>query len=137
MRKKMKGSALLWAVCSLLIVAFLMTGLLALNKSYAQAEINNIAGRRAEYLARSGVEFTADLIIKNKLTKKNAADDITRYSEVVVTYDWGTVKVDRTGGDVLRLVSTAEAGDMKRSVTGIMKYDVTQRKWELEGYAEN
>lgn len=135
MRKKLKGSALLWAVCSLLIIAFVLTGILALTKSYAQTEIENAAGRRAEYLARSGVELTADIIAgENLLEGQSTYEGIDRYTEVVVTYEWGEVRIERTSGDRLRLISEASAGNIKRSVTGIMEYTLLTDKWELKGY---
>ena len=160
MKKKLKGSALLWSVCALLIVVFVLTGLLALNKTYAEEEINNIAARRAEYLARSGVELTADMITNKKLvgdtdiktwvvspdsekkedgTYINGTAPDEKKLEVVFSTDNGDIKVtvERIGDDVLSLKSFAEAGYMNRTVTAVMEYDNTQKTWELTGYATN
>lgn len=162
MRKKLKGSALLWSVCALLIVVFVLTGLLALNKAYAGEEINNIASRRAEYLARSGVEITADLIENGRLVRENdilvgeidiltlvvsseaekkddGAGAAKEEKQLEVTYDLdGTevkVTVERTGDEVLTLKSFAASGYMNKTVTGVLVYNEQRKKWELEGYA--
>ena len=151
MKKKLKGSALLWAVCALLIVVFVLTGLLALNKTYAEEEINNIAARRAEYLARSGVELTADMIMENKLLAdssnidtvvvssedENNKDGIDSMIEVKFSTGNGdiTVTVERVGDNMLSLKSYAEAGYMNRTITGVMER--TSNKWELKGYVTN
>ena len=163
MKKKLKGSALLWAVCALLIVVFVLTGLLALNKTYAEEEINNIAARRAEYLARSGVELTADMIINNKLlgdssytiknmvvaskTEGKAEVEIPETNqkisvnesklEVKFNTENGdiTVLIERVGDDMLSLKSYAEAGYMNKTITGVM--ECVNNKWELKGYVTN
>ncbi|MBQ5988841.1 MAG: hypothetical protein IJL67_05050 [Oscillospiraceae bacterium] len=151
MKKKLKGSALLWAVCALLIVVFVLTGLLALNKTYAEEEVNNIAARRAEYLARSGVELTADMIMNNKLVGDGKNIDTLVVSsqdpknkegidsklEVKFNTEDGEIKViiERVGVDMLSIKSYAEAGYMNRTITGVM-----ERKsniWGLTGYVTN
>lgn len=138
MRKKLKGSAMLWSICALLIVVFVLTGLLAINRSYAEVEINNIASRRADYYARSGVEVTAGMISDETLVPGGKImDTVTQTKEAEVTYDWGTVKIERAGDEVLRLTSTATAGNMSRTVTALLKYDMVGQKWELKGYATN
>ncbi|MBR6924579.1 MAG: hypothetical protein IKH50_08595 [Oscillospiraceae bacterium] len=157
MKKKLKGSALLWAVCALLIVVFVLTGLLALNKTYAEEEINNIAARRAEYLARSGIELTADMIINNNnsnklgvdlkdIDKKFEDDDPTKAlkSEVKLSIEFELdcpvkVEIERTSGDTLKLSSTATSGYMTREVTAIMKRtgNGTNETWVMKGYATN
>ncbi|MBE6852082.1 MAG: hypothetical protein E7505_01210 [Ruminococcus sp.] len=135
MKKKYKGSAMLWAVCSLLIITFVLTGLLALNKSYAEEEITNIASRRAEYLARSGVELTAGLIRDNRLSEEKTSDKlIVKEKQIVIDYEWGKVEVMRTGTNTIRLVSGAESADVTCTVIGIMEYDVVHRTWGLKGY---
>ena len=155
MKKKLKGSALLWSVCALLIVVFVLTGLLALNKAYAEEEINNIASRRAEYYARSGIELTADMIINNKdrnelgvdlkdIDKKFEDDDPTKtlISEKKLTVEFELecpvkVEIERTSGDILKLSSKATAGYITREVTAIMEQtgNGATEKWELKGYA--
>ncbi|MBP0976741.1 MAG: hypothetical protein J6P89_01000 [Oscillospiraceae bacterium] len=165
MKKKLKGSALLWSVCALLIVVFVLTGLLALNKAYAEEEINNIAARRAEYYARSGIELTADMIKKGTLTGAEGEGSDSIFNYVISsqtgkrddgTYDGGeapdekklevtfnldgnevTVLIERTGDEALSLRSSGKAGYMSRTVTGIMKYDSISKKWEFGGYATN
>jgi hypothetical protein len=135
MKKKYKGSAMLWAVCSLLIVALVMTGLLAVNKAYAEEEILAVASRRAEYLARSGVELTAGLIEKEALSEGVKIDKlVTREKQVTVSYEWGEVEVIRAGTNVIRLVSEAETADVSCKVIGIMEYDAVMKKWGLKGY---
>lgn len=165
MKKKLKGSALLWSVCALLIVVFVLTGLLALNKAYAEEEINNIAARRAEYYARSGIELTADMIKKGKLVgaEGSSSDSILNYvissqtgkrddgtydggeapdeKKLEVTFDFDgnevTVLIERAGDEVLSLKSYAEAGYMNRTLTGIMRYDNMGKTWGFDGYATN
>ncbi|MDD6825951.1 MAG: hypothetical protein PUE12_07555 [Oscillospiraceae bacterium] len=140
MRKKLKGSALLWAICSLMVVAFVLTGLLAVNKSYAEEEINNVASRRAEYLARSGVELTIGLIKENKLEKISSMKNFgknTRYTEAVVTYSMDeevTVTVTKIGDNLMRLDSSVSAGNMSRTVSAVLKYKSGSTGWELDGY---
>lgn len=134
MRKKLKGSAMLWAICSLMVVALILTGLLAINKAYAEDEINNIASRRAEYLARSGIELTSDLIIKDALIPGDKSiDTITEGRDITVGYEWGNVKVIRQGA-VIRLISEAEAGNAKESVVCLMDYDSVRSNWRIKGY---
>lgn len=137
MRRRPKGSALLWAVLSLLIVMIIVTGILALNKSYAAEEISIVASRRAEYYARSGIELTADLIQDDRLTQGKSYDDISHFTEVIVTYDWGSAKVERTSWDKIRIISTASAGDSEKTLTGIMTYSVENSKWGDAVYATN
>ncbi len=143
MRKKLKGSALLWAVCSLMVVAFVLTGLLAVNKSYAEEEINNVASRRAEYLARSGVELTSDLIEDGKLIQVSEISSANEYGktyknrEAVITYDLDelvTVKVTKCGDQKILIRSEATAGNMNYIMCAVMNYDLIKKSWEFEGY---
>lgn len=145
MRKKLKGSALLWSVCALLIVAFVLTGLLAINKSYAEEEINNIASRRAEYLARSGVELTSDLIEEGKLLQVSEISPANEYGkkfknrEAVITYSLDepvTVKVTKGGDHKILISSEASAGNMNYTVCAVMNYDLVKNIWEFEGYVK-
>ena len=166
MKKKLKGSALLWAVCALLIVVFVLTGLLALNKTYAEEEINNIAARRAEYLARSGIELTADMITKGTLVGAESSEDndpraVLNYvistetgKKEDGTYSGGTapneqkleVKFKTDNGDITVLIE--RIGDNMISLksnarAGYMNRTITgvmkctDKKWELTGYATN
>lgn len=140
MRKKLKGSALLWAVCSLMIVVFVITGILALNKTYATEEINIIAEKRAGYYARSVVELTADRIEKKNLVEPERMDEvIKRFNVVTVTYgiegcdsDPYAV-VEKTNGDEVRIVAHATAGGQESIATGIMKLEGS--RWVFKGYA--
>ena len=62
MRKRMHGSAILWAICALLVIVVIITGIFSLNKIYVRKEIQNIEKKQAQYYARSGVSITAGLI---------------------------------------------------------------------------
>lgn len=57
--KRVKGSALLWAVGVLAVMLIVISGVLALSESYAQAELNEIAKTQAMSYARAGIELTA------------------------------------------------------------------------------
>lgn len=140
MRKRPKGSAILWAVCTLMIVVILMTGLLAVNSSYAETEINNIATRRAEYLARSGIEVTLESI-NNKSLSDNILNEVTSTSEMVVTYRWenndddvSEVTIGRRSGNEIRITSKGFAGGMDKTVIAIAEKTGTN-SWEIKGYA--
>lgn len=142
MRKKLKGSALLWSVCALLIVAFVLTGLLAINKSYAEEEINNIASRRAEYLARSGVELTVNLIENNKLEQISDTSKGENV-EALITYELGepvTVKITKSHGKQIIIRSFACAGNMKNTICAVMEYEYNRNNreysWEFKGYVK-
>ena len=119
-----------------------------------QEEINNVASRRAEYLARSGVELTADLIENKRLVGGNdiltyvvsseegkKADGTSTQDEkqLEVTYDLEEnnvkVTIERTGDQVLTLKSFAKSGYMSKTVTGVLMYNEQSKKWELKGYA--
>ncbi|MBE6854207.1 MAG: hypothetical protein E7501_00965 [Ruminococcus sp.] len=57
--KRVKGSALLWAVGVLAVMLIVVSGVLALSESYAQAELREIAESQAISYARAGIELTA------------------------------------------------------------------------------
>jgi len=156
MGKKLKGSALLWAVCALLIVVLVLTGILALNKTYATEEINIIAERRAGYFARSAVEIAADRISRGCLTEnqdgdKTGADgkkinpegDFKRFNVVKVTFHFDELasgetppyaEIEKTSGDELRIVAHAVAGGIENTAVGIMK-TYNGKDWVFAGYA--
>lgn len=152
MRKKYKGSAILWAVCSLLVISFIITGLLAINKSYSEEEIRNISQRQAEYYARSAVDMTVGLVEKGKLHSTNidvSYKDFSGYDDagffidklveglkVTVNYDFdgntAEVELIRSGTVEMQIRSTAVSGYAEKTVIGIMKYK--GEEWRFEGY---
>ena len=145
MRKKLKGSALLWSVCALLIVAFVLTGLLAINKSYAEEEINNVASRRAEYLARSGVELTVNLIEKGELRQISEISSSNDYGkkyknrEAEITFELDepvTVNISKSGDEIILIKYDASSGNMRYTMCAVMNYDTIKKCWEFEGYVK-
>lgn len=137
MLKRFKGSALLWAVCSLLLAVIIVTGLLMINKSYVEEEISETSHRQAEYYARSGVETTAVLLEENRL-EVNITDK-TDMTIGTVEYSWCKVEIytDSCNEGVYRVLlkSTAEAADETETVLGVMKYESDTGKWSFDGYA--
>lgn len=63
--KRVKGSALLWAVGVLAVMLIVISGVLALSEAYAQSELRDIAQAQARSYARAGIELVAEEIETN------------------------------------------------------------------------
>lgn len=134
MNKNAKGSALLWAVCALLVLTLLVTGILALCKRYAQEEIVTVSENQAAYCARSGIALTADAI-----EQKGAASDFmpeagkTRSAQFDLDGTVCTVVIDRTMREtVLSLSATAAVGGRTATIYGrLLRQD---ENWKFMGY---
>lgn len=133
MRTKVKGSALLWSICALLILTLVVTGILALDQQYAQEEIAAVAENQCTLYARSAIDLTAA-----ELSKENAAYLPPSGETLSAEYTFDTITcivlIDRTVRDtVLSLTAEAENGDYTKTVSARMEYK--GGAWSLVGYS--
>lgn len=126
-RKNLRGSALLWAVCTLLIFMVILTGILSLNKRYLNEEIIGFSKKQAEYYARSAVDVAAKGISDG--TIPDTAKTVELKLDDSVTCK---VSIERTLGDI-ELKSSTEYAQSEYSVVGLMKKSQSGG-WEFTGY---
>ncbi len=127
MRKKLHGSAILWAVCSLLVVMVIITGIFSLNKIYVRKEIQSIEKKQAQYYARSGISITARLIEDGD---ESVSPDINNV--IKVEYDWCDVKIEQSTDFTAYIHSSSTVGNTVEEMRGLMIK--SGEKWELKGY---
>ena len=133
MHRKAKGSALLWAVCAMVILTFVVTGILALDKRYATEEIQTIAENQAEYYARSGIVLASDDLCTNSSSLLMPAFGNVQ----TASYDFDGVtcfvEMDRTREAYeIELTATASVGGSSKTVMGRVAYVGTS--WKFTGY---
>ena len=127
MRKKLHGSAILWAVCSLLVVMVIITGIFSLNKIYVRKEIQSIEKKQAQYYARSGISITARLIEDGD---ESVSPDINNV--IKVEYDWCDVKIEQSTDFTAYIHSSSTVGNTVEEMRGLIIKSC--EKWELKGY---
>ena len=131
--KKLKGSALLWAICTLLIFMVIVTGIVSLNQQYVNEEINSYSEKKAEYIARSGIDIVVNEIENGKLDehlKKALEFNIILEMEEGVSCDITVQKSDK----FITLVSKAQNGISEDVVCARLVLRRVKNKWEFLGY---
>lgn len=119
--KKMKGSAILWAVCTLLIFMIIVSAVIVLSQFYMNRELTSFSDKQAEYYAKSGAEIIASEIINEKgINSMGDIVDNGAFPVVLnVTLTNGTickVTVEKQGENILTVLSEAECADSKAMV---------------------
>ncbi|MDO4552272.1 MAG: hypothetical protein Q4C22_01930 [Bacillota bacterium] len=143
-----KGSAIVWAVISLLLITILAAGALVAGKSYAEQSTAANAERQAYLTARSAVN--AMLAQVDGYTVSGEAGEELPYDNVLIpsvtgdsrsvtdfdfTEEMGSCQgyVRRVGEDEVELGATATAGGESRTVKAVVKREVTIEEGSSEG----
>ncbi len=131
-KKKFKGSAILWAICTLLIFMIIITGIISLNQQYVIEEINSYSEKKAEYIARSGVDIISDEIMSKKL-ESYLLDDKATFSVSLKLEDGVECDVQvEKNGKFVTVISTSKSGDREDTVCSKLKKQ--NDEWCFLGY---
>ncbi|MDO5559486.1 MAG: hypothetical protein Q4F95_07790 [Oscillospiraceae bacterium] len=125
--KRLHGSAILWAVCTLMIFMVILTGILSLNKRYMNEEIYRYSDKQAEFSARSGIDIVSAAIIDSSIPVTS--------NQVDLKFDDSsgcTVTIEQNLGSI-ELRSVAQCGTSEYTLVGLMKKNKAGT-WELTGY---
>lgn len=129
--KKLKGSALLWAICTLLIFMVIVTGIVSLNQQYVNEEINSYSEKKAEYIARSGIDIIVSEIENGKLDEY--LKDTSEFNIILEMEEGVSCDITVQNGDkLITLVSKSQNGVSKETVCARLKR--SRGKWEFIGY---
>lgn len=59
---KKSGSALVWALCAMMVLTILVAGMLVLSSSYYNSALEDAAMQKAELMAQSGANFAVHML---------------------------------------------------------------------------
>lgn len=136
MKKNEQGSALLWAVCTLLILTLLLAGFMAIATSYYGVESKKLSKTQAEYFARSGIE-----LVSGEMTA-DFGDEENPY--IPIADKDVTVKLDLNGtecivvctlvtGQQINLQSTVTING-QTAVISARVITLDNENWQFDGY---
>ncbi len=156
--KNLKGSAILWSVCTLLIFMVIVSAVIVLSKFYYNRELTVYSEKRAEYIAKSGADIIANEIMNEHGI--NSSGDILDNPGIVsesipavldLTLDNGKnckVTIKKISKGKLSIMSEATNADSNAVVAccvsavpvGYIKKEgsyIWQYKWSFDGYYTN
>lgn len=157
--KKLKGSAILWAVCTLLIFMVIVSAVIVLSQFYYNRELSAYSEKKAEYIARSGADIIVDEIVNERGINSDGdiIDNISLVSESTpavldMTLENGKtckITIKKVGQGSLSILSEAKNADSKAVVgccISALPIDFNKQpdgsyewiyEWSFDGYYTN
>lgn len=152
MAYKIKGSAMMWAVCVMAVAVILITGVLGISQIYHSRTIDNTKKQQAQYTALSAVSMVSDDIRENNewisvlwdenlnkpLNKTHTIENLTfdnaDMGTVNLVFQWDT---DEPGKFPYTMKLTAEAVyyEVNESMSAEFEFN-EEKQWTFIRYCE-
>lgn len=115
-KRSLKGSAILWAVCTLLIFMVVVSAVIVMSQFYSNRELDVLTEKQAELYAKSGADIIVSELINEQGINENGGiltnSNLTESTPLVIdmTLDNGrvcTVTISKLSSDILTVSSEA------------------------------
>lgn len=151
-----KGSALVWAVCAMMVLSLVVASLMTMALSYYNHAVKEAAMQKAELLARSGARYAVQrLDINSEYFTDQWAPDFSEFSvtgelrdnepkkvyfggaaageEFATVYFTGTQQGEYV---ILKAISVAQCGDCTAKCAAAFYGNGEDGLWEFAGFVE-
>lgn len=152
MKNKIKGSAMMWAVCVMAVALILISGVLGISQIYHNRTVDDTKKQQAEYTALSAISMVSDNIQKNdewlsvlwdetinKPVEKihiieNLSFTNADMGTVKLVFEWNTDEPEKFPY-TMKLTSDAEYYGVSESISAEFEFN-EEKEWKFIRYCE-